>query len=199
MATRKTSKTKVNDAEEAAPVGAASTIDEETKEPVEKPSTRRTSKSKRSLSAIDPNELVELSSCFEGKLIYVSNSGYTIKWSEFGDVHLVPISELIKMRNEQPGFFRNHWVYPVSDNAKEVIEALQLERYYEGFEGVGSIDDLFECTPDKINSILRNVSDNVKENVARRAAQLIMDGVIDSVAVIEAVEKATGFKIREQA
>ena len=199
MATRKTSKTKVTEAEEAASPDVASADEEVTKEPAPKPAARRASKTTKSLSALDPNELVELASCFEGKLIYVANSGYTIKWSEYGDVHLVPISELIKMRNERPGFFRNHWVYPVSDNAKDVIEALQLDRYYDGFDGVGSIDELFECDPDRIVSILRNASDGVKENVARRASQLVVNGVIDSVAAIEAVERATGFKIREQA
>lgn len=38
----------------------------------------------------------------------------------------------------------------------------------------------------------------MKENVARRCAQLVADGVIDSVAVIEAVEKATGYPVRDK-
>lgn len=200
MSTRKTSKSVTTaSAEEAVPMSAASEVEAEPRPVPAKSTGRRSTKQTKSLSSMDPNELVELSSCFVGTLIYVSRSGYSITWSEFGDVHLVPVSELIKMRNEQPAFFSNHWVYPISDNAQDVIESLQLERYYKGFEGIGSLDELFDCAPEKMVEVLRNASDGVKENVARRAAQLVANGDIDSIAIIDAVEKATGLKIREQA
>lgn len=152
---------------------------------------------KKTLSSLDPNEIVELQSCTEGKLVYASKSGYHIEWSEFGDVHLVPISEIIKMRNEQPAFFRNHWVYPVSDNAQEVINALQLDRYYNKLSDLKNFDDLFDYEPEQIALALRDAPQFMKENVARRCAQLVADGTLDSVAVVEAVEKATGFQVRD--
>lgn len=200
MATRRTSKKNTAVVEEAEVVEAApASIAEEPKtEPKEEAPKKRTTRAK-TLSALDPNELVELSSCVEGKLVYVSNSGYTIEWSEFGDIHLVPISEIIKMRNEQPAFFRNHWVYPVSENADEVIAALQLERYYNKLADLKDFDELFDYEPDQLAGILKDATVYMKENVARRAAQLVSSGELDSVSVIDAVEKATGFKIKDQA
>ena len=47
--------------------------------------------------------------------------------------------------------------------------------------------------------ILKDATVYMKENVARRAAQLVSSGELDSVSVIDAVEKATGFKIKDQA
>lgn len=179
-------------------VDAPASTAEEVVEAPEKPAQKKRASRAKSLSALDPNELVELSSCVEGKLVYVANSGYTIEWSEFGDVHLVPISEIIKMRNEQPAFFRNHWVYPVSENANIVIEALQLERYYNKLYDLKDFDELFDYDPDQLTGILKDATVYMKENVARRAAQLVATGELDSVAVIDAVEHATGFKIKDQ-
>lgn len=199
MATRKTSKKVDAAVEETGSVAdiPVSVEESEAAEPKQHVQRKRTARTK-SLSAIDPNELVELSSCVEGKLIYISNSGYTIEWSEFGDVHLVPISEIIKMRNEQPAFFRNHWVYPISDNASEVIEALQLERYYSKLVDLKDFDSLFDYEPEQLDGILRDAPGYLRENVARRASQLVKDGVIDSFGVIDAIEKATGFQIRDR-
>ena len=153
-------------------------------------------KKRKTLSALDPNELVELESRVEGKLIYVSTSGYTIEWAEFGDAHLVPISEIIKMRNEQPAFFRNHWVYPISENSDTLIEALQLDRYYKSLTDLQDFDDLFDYEPEQLFAVIKDAPAYMKENVARRCEQLIVDGRLDSVSVIEAIEKATGLSIR---
>lgn len=153
---------------------------------------------RKTLSSLDPNELVELQSCVEGRLIYVSSSGYYIAWAEFGDIHLVPVSEIVKMRNEQPNFFRNHWVYPVSDNANDVIEALQLERYYNKLYDLKDFDDLFSYEPEQIMVAMQDATPFMKENAARRCAQLVNTGVVDSVSVIEAIERATGCPVRDK-
>ena len=160
------------------------------------PSTQRKSNRRKTLSSLDPNELVELESRVEGRLIYVSTSGYTIEWSEFGDAHLVPISEMIKMRNEQPAFFRNHWVYPISENNDVVIEALQLDRYYKGLTGLQNFDDLFSYEPEQLLEIMKDAPLYMKENVARRCEQLVENGELDSVSTIDAIEKATGYSLR---
>ena len=159
-------------------------------------SAQKQSKRRKTLSSLDPNELVELESRVEGKLIYVSTTGYTIEWSEFGDAHLVPISEIIKMRNEQPAFFRNHWVYPISENNDVIIEALQLDRYYKSLTDLQNFDDLFGYEADQLIAVLKDAPAYMKENIARRCEQLVENGELDSVATIDAIEKATGFSVR---
>lgn len=112
-------------------------------------------------------------------------------------MELIPFSELITMRNEQPAFFRNAWVVPVSDNANEVISALQLERYYTGLSMLENFDDIFAMDIDDMKALIGGLSNQMKENVARRAYALYEDGTIDSVKVIEAVEESTGFELKE--
>ena len=159
---------------------------------------KSTARKRTKLSALDPNELVELQSCVEGRLIYVSHSGYYMEWAEFGDVHLVPVSELLNMRNEQPAFFRNHWVYPVSTNADEIISSLQLDRYYNRLSDLKNFDDLFSYTPEQIEMLLRDEPPIIKENVARRCGRLVEEGIIDSVVVMDTIERITGYTVRNR-
>lgn len=197
MATTTTKRTRKPS--EAAPEKTNPTTAEEQKIPAaEKSTEKKTSAPKRkSLTAFDQNELIELKSCFYGKLIYRSHAGYALEWPEFGTVELIPFSELITMRNEQPAFFRNAWVVPVSDNANEVISALQLERYYTGLSMLENFDDIFAMDVDDMKALISGLSNQMKENVARRAYALYEDGTIDSVKVIEAVEESTGFELKE--
>lgn len=158
--------------------------------------TKSTAK-RKSLSSFDQNELVELKSCFYGQLIYISRAGYSLTFPEFGAVELIPIKELITMRNEQPVFFRNGWVVPVSKNAQEIIDALQLTRYYKNISIFENFDDIFEMEIGDLISLIKNMAPAMKENVARRAFQLKNDGVIDSAKIIEAISEATGFSLDE--
>lgn len=199
--TKSSAKTAEVKAAEAPVSAVADTPDTDATVVEEAPVIKKAAKStggRKALSSLDPNELVELQSCVEGRLIYVSNAGYYIEWAEFGDVHLVPIGEILKMRNEQPAFFRNHWVYPVSANAQDVISALQLERYYNKLSDLTNFDDIYSYEPEQIAIALQDATPFMKENVARRCAQLVADGVIDSVVVIETVEKATGYPVRDK-
>ncbi|MEG1562308.1 MAG: hypothetical protein RR365_01025 [Bacteroides sp.] len=149
------------------------------------------------LPRLDMTELVELQSCFYGKLFYRSRSGYTLTWAEFGNIQMIPIGELATMRNEQPTFFVNNWVRVVSDNADEVIMGLQLDRYYKDISIFEDFDEIFKYAPEELKSVISKMNVATKETVARRAYALIKDGTLDSNKIIEVLEAELGFELRD--
>ena len=150
------------------------------------------------LADVPLTELVEVQSCFYGKLIYVSKkTGYVIEWNEFGTTQYVPVEELLTMRNTQPTFFSNQWVRIIGENAVDVINFLQLEKYYSKTIGFDSFDDIFNGSPQKIKEIVSSFTDSMKESFARYTYSLMQSGGLDSLKKIEAVETATGFELKE--
>jgi hypothetical protein len=153
---------------------------------------------RRALSSFDQNELVDLKSCVYGTLFYKSRAGYTAEWPEFGTIAPIPFHELVTMRNEQPAFFKNVWVIPVSDNAREIIDALQLSRYYTDFDLLDDFDSIYTMSATEVRSLLSKATKAMRENIAYRAFALIQAGELDSASVIAVIEEFTGFPLREQ-
>lgn len=154
---------------------------------------------KLTLADVPLTELVEVQSCFYGNLIYVSKkTGYRIEWNEFGATQYVSVEDLLAMRNSQPAFFVNQWVRLIGDNASDVINFLQLEKYYSKTAGFDSFDDIFKLTPAKIEDVVSTFTDSMKESFARYTYSVLSEGELDlTIKKIEAIEKATGFEIRE--
>jgi len=166
--------------------------------PTTKNKTVGTSKTTKKLTQLNMNDLVEIKSCCYGTLSYKSNAGYTAKWPEFGSTVPMPISELVIMRNEHPGFFKNNWVVVVSDNAKDVIATLQLDRYYKDISVFEDFDDIFGYSAKELKVVLSKMNPAMKETVARRAYALIQDGVLDSHKTIEILESELGFELSDE-
>ena len=155
-------------------------------------------KKKLTLADVSLNELVEVQSCYYGNLIYVSSkTNAKTKWSEFGVSEYMPVEEVMVMRNSQPAFFRNQWVRLVGDNAEDVMNFLQLQRYYPKATQFDDFEEIFDKTPAKIKEIVSEFTDSMKESFARYAHSLVQSGEIDSIKKIEAIEDATGFDLRE--
>ncbi|MDR2357872.1 MAG: hypothetical protein LBD92_07320 [Oscillospiraceae bacterium] len=157
----------------------------------------RTSTSRRTIASVDKNEWVTLKSNCYGQLTYKSKAGYSFELLEFGATTDIPFGELLIMRNEQPAFFQNGWVVPVSDNAANVIDALQLTRYCKSLETLENFDDIFSLEPDAMRELIAGMPQPMRENAARRARGLIDEGVLDSVRKIEAIETAVGYSLRD--
>lgn len=156
------------------------------------PSRKQT---KLCLKDLDLKELVEVQSVCYGQLHYISREGYTVDWREFGDVQLMPVGELLKMRNQQPDFFSMPWVKPIGESAGDVIEYLQIGKYYVAIDGINNFDEIFSYDVEDFRSIVSKLSPALKEAVARRAYSLIQTGQLDSRKMIAAVEEVTGFSL----
>lgn len=157
-----------------------------------KPVARRTYKAK----ALSPETLVTVKNGFNGMLVYVSKKyGERFIWSGFGDEQEMELQELKNAKNSNKVFFENNW-FMISD--PEVIAYLGVERYYKNALSFEDFDLLFDMQPDEIEARIALLSKGQKATLVYRAKQLITEQKIDSIKVINTLEKCLGVELIER-
>ena len=150
----------------------------------------------RTLRKVSPDELVDVQSCTYGNMLYISKrTGNRVEWEDFGDIQTMTVGELQIMKGSQPLFFERKLIMIVGENAKDVIDYLQLNKYYADFGSIDEIDAIFEASPEEIKRIVANLPDKAIETIARRAYALIENGTIDSQRVINALQDSLGYEL----
>lgn len=151
------------------------------------------------LRKIDPLELVEVASNYYGTLVYVSRkTGYETSWGEYGDTVMMTVEDLITMKNSQKSFFERNWVVLQGDNAQEVMEYMQIERFYEHHMDKEEIEALFDKGAEEIAQAIAPLAKATKETIVRLAKDKIERKELDSLQKIAAIQKATGFELVER-
>lgn len=142
---------------------------------------------------LDPNMIVTVKNGFQGRLIYKSRrTNERFEWETFGDEQDMDLQELKNARNSSKAFFVNNW-FLIDD--PEVLEYLGVSQYYKYALNFKSFDDLFEKVPDDIKDTISHLSAGQKKSVAYRAKELIADGTIDSIKVINALEESLSIEL----
>ena len=142
------------------------------------------------------NMIVTVRNGFAGKLVYKSRkTGERFVWQEFGDEQDMELQELKGARNASKSYFANNW-FMIDDPA--VIDYLGVEQYYAHALDMDNFDQLFALTPEEVRERIQKLSRGQKGTVAYRARQLIRDGVIDSMKVINALEEGLGVALIER-
>lgn len=145
---------------------------------------------------LDPNMFVTVKNGFNGTLVYKSRkTGERFIWQAFGDEQEMELSELKSARNSSKAFFVNNW-FLIDDPA--VIEWLGMTQFYKNALNSKSFDKLFEQSPEQIKKSVSALPAGQKKSVAFRAKQLIADGVIDSIKVINALEDSLSVELIER-
>lgn len=145
---------------------------------------------------LDPNMYITVKNGFNGTLVYKSKkTGERFIWQSFGDEQEMELSELKSAKNTSKAFFVNNW-FLIDD--LDVIDWLGMTKYYKHALNSKSFDDLFKKSPDEIEHLITGLSSGQKKSVAFRAKQLIADGVIDSIKVINALEAALSIELIER-
>ena len=134
-----------------------------------------------------PDDYVTVRNGFDGKLVYKSSkTGEKYVFSRFGDEHDMEIQELKKARNDSKKFFENNW-FLIDDPA--VIEYLGVERFYKNALSFEEFDTLFDLDAEAIEKRVSALSKGQQNSLKYRARQLIRDGKIDSIKVINTLER----------
>ena len=145
--------------------------------------------------ALTPHTYVTVRNGFNGKLVYVSKrNGERLVWDEFGAEQEMELQELKNAKNASRAFFENNW-FMIDD--PEVIAYLGVERYYKYALRFDDFDELFDKTPEEITERIGKLSAGQKASVAYRARQMIAAGEIDSIRVINALEKTLSTELIE--
>lgn len=159
----------------------------------DKGKTTTTKKQYKVKKNLDPNMIVTVKNGFQGRLIYKSKrTNERFEWEEFGDEQDMDLQELKNARNASKAFFANNW-FLIDD--PEVLEYLGVAQYYKFALDFNSFDDLFTKVPSEIKNTIDHLSSGQKKSVAYRAKELIADGVIDSIKVINALEESLSIEL----
>lgn len=142
---------------------------------------------------LDPNTIVTVKNGFQGHLIYKSRrTNERFEWESFGDEQDMDLQELKNAKNSSKAFFVNNW-FLIDD--PEVLDYLGVSQYYKYALNFASFDDLFKKSPDDIKDTISYLSVGQKKSVAYRAKELIANGVIDSIKVINALENSLSIEL----
>lgn len=145
---------------------------------------------------LDPNMLVTVRNGYQGTLVYRSRrTNERFIWGAFGDEQDMELQELKNARNASKAFFQNNW-FLIDD--PEVLDYLGVSQYYKYALSYDSFDDLFNKSPEEIEKIVSELSKGQKKSVAYRAKQLIAEEKIDSIKVINALEKCLSIQLIER-
>lgn len=144
---------------------------------------------------LDLHDEVLVKNGYCGELnVLLPKSKYVITFSEFGDDDYIELAELKALRNSKPIFFERNWLIIEDDN---VIDFLNIGKYYADYLTVEDIDELFELPVDEMIAKIQKLNQVTRDNIARRAVDMIKDGNIDSVKKIEALEEELGYNLTE--
>ena len=144
---------------------------------------------------LDPHMYVTVKNGFNGTLVYRSKrTGERFIWREFGDEQDIELQELRSARNADKIFFVNNWF--LFDDP-EIIEWLGMERYYKYALDSKEFDKIFTKKPDEIEKIVSALSEGQRKTLIFRTKQMISEGKIDSIRVINALEKSLSVDLIE--
>ena len=125
-----------------------------------------------------------------GELIYVSKRqiGYTVIWEQ-NEENYMPLSELNNLKNSDRRFFTDTWVKFVEDDEVEILKWLKVDKYYKGITGNDDIENIFKLTPKQFEAKFLSLPKNYKETIANKAAELYVNGSLDSIKIKQVIEK----------
>ena len=187
MATKTKQTTAATEASVVEPVEA---VEKET-EP--SPAPKKSYRVKRDLS---PDTIVTIKNGFHGKLVYKSRrTGEVIVWEDFMAEQDVELGELKAAKASDKAFYKNNW-FLIDD--PEILEYLGVTQFYKYALNSQSFDELFYKTADEITEAVKKLSEGQKRSVAYRAKYLIENGELDTLSVINALEKSLDTELIER-
>lgn len=168
---------------------------------IEKTGARSASPTKKvqiKVKDVDLNQMITVRNGFQGSLIYISSrTSEEYRWANFGDEQEIELRELRNAKSSAKAFFENNW-FMFNDEDAWVLEFLGVSNYYKNSLSIDRFDDLFKKQPTEIVETIKNLPDAQKAAVACRARQLIADGEIDSMKIINALEKHLNVQLIER-
>jgi DNA primase large subunit len=148
--------------------------------------TRRKVKRQRDL-----NEMIDVKCIVQGGLNFVTSTGLSVVWDAYGDIYPLEYKELIYMINKYKRFFEEPWVIVDQD----VLEDLKATHYYKDIIDYENIDSIFSKTPEEVKEVLSKVPEGTKRLIADRASQALRKGQLDSVKVIDVLQKELNIEL----
>lgn len=147
---------------------------------------------------VDMNQYITVRNGYPGQLVYTSKrTGERFFWEHYGDEQDMTLMELRNARNTSKKFFDHNW-FVFDEEYDWVIDFLGVRAFYNNIINLEGIDALFKKTPKQIEKELATLTNGQKRTVGYRAMEMIRDKEIDSLAVIDVLEKGLGVALIER-
>lgn len=147
---------------------------------------------------VDMGQFITVRNGYQGLLVYISKrTGEKFIWEDFGAEQEIELRELRNAKNSSKRFFEDNW-FMFDDDDDWVIDFLGVRRFYKDALPIDKFDDIFTMKPDALAKRIALLSDGQKRSVAYRAKELISEKKIDSLSVIDVLEKALNIELIEK-
>ena len=187
---------------------AENKVNEEIKEEVKKPTTKRgrktqpKKKSKAELRKILKDAEAVVINNFGVKVKYEDNNGFELELLSYGDSEIVEVEELRKMHVRKKSFFNNYWILITevicddeSVTLEDVYEYIGISKLYKEFANPDNeffTDLLLDTSLDEFEKVLNNMNKELIFQLFLRATELYQRKELNDFFKIRAIENKVG-------
>ena len=187
---------------------AENKVNEEIKEEVKKPTTKRgrktqpKKKSKAELRKILKDAEAVVINNFGVKVKYEDNNGFELELLSYGDSEIVEVEELRKMHVRKKSYFNNYWILITevicddeSVTLEDVYEYIGISKLYKDFANPDNeffTDLLLDTSLNDFEKILDNMNKELVFQLFLRATELYQEKELNDFFKIRAIENKVG-------
>src|SRR5690606_947191 len=130
-----------------------------------------------------------------GTVIYRSDISRRLwKFTSFGQMENLPYGELVAIQNRYPSYFTDGLLIVLD---KAVQSEFGLSNMYENILTPDNIDTIFERPIDDLEIFVKNLPPGMKHTFVNKTQELYAENKLDSVKVIQLIEKQFGFSLTD--
>lgn len=145
-------------------------------------------------AAIKPNDLIEVTSVTAGELILIGGKTRRVyKWKDYGDVAYVEYQDLLAEKYNSSSKYLYDPLFVI--DSPEVLDQLEFKKIKELYENVLTTEEmnkLFSLDLPSFEKTLKGLPKGLRNSVKAIAAGKILDGSLDSINKIKAIDKILG-------
>lgn len=147
-------------------------------------------------TSLTPNTFVTVKNGFGGRLVYKSSrTNEKFVWEGFGSEQDIELQELKNAKSAHKAYFEKNWF--LFDDP-EIISYLGVEKYYASALSFEDFEDLFSKSPDEVKERISMIPEGQRQSLIYKSKQMISDGEIDSIKMINALEESLGVELIER-
>lgn len=143
---------------------------------------------------IKPNDLIEVSSVTAGELVLIGGKTRRLyKWRDYGDKAYVEYQDLLAEKYNSSSKYLYDPLFII--NSSEVLEQPEwanVAKLYDSVLSADEIEKMFSLDLPSFERTLKGLPKGLKNSVKAISAQKVIDGSLDSISKIKAIDSALG-------
>lgn len=132
-----------------------------------------------------------------GGLTYLGVNGMRYDWGGYGDIRELPYQDVVSLRSRKSAFLYEPWLI-IED--KDVMEKPEFARdfkdMYELYTEFETAEDFFDCSIAEMKEKLKKAPNGFKQLILGSATDLIREGALDSIGMINAIDEVMGTDLK---